>query len=165
MLAVSDPSDTGMRTNVTVRVGAALFAALVPVLRAQATGAAARLARAQLIEEQEGDLRAAEREYTQILAATDASAVHAEAALRLGRMLWRLGKQDEGKPFLERAVAAGGAVAAAATAVLHGQGPEGKQAQEIAQKAKEAIDRLVGSPPTGDPDADLVWLGAAAMPT
>jgi hypothetical protein len=161
MLALSDPSDTamniGMNTNVTVRVGAAIFAALIPVLRAQATDAAARLARAQLIEEQEGDLRTADREYRALLDSKDADAVHGETALRLGRMLWRLGRQDEGRPFLERAVAAGGEIATAATAVLQGQGPEGKQAQEIAEKVKDAIARNAMD--------DLKWLGTAAMPS
>jgi hypothetical protein len=166
MLAASDPSDTGMRTTLAVFVGAALLAAPLPALRCQAPDAQALLARVRVIEEQEGDLRSAEREYRALLDSKDASAVHAEASLRLGRMLWRLDKKDEGKPFLERAVAAGGAVAAEATAVLQGKGPDGKQAQEIAAKAKDAIDRLASETQlAGDPRADLVWLGAAAMPT
>jgi HEAT repeat protein len=166
MIGVVVPSDTGMRRTLVTLGGALLLAAPVPALRSQTLDAQAQLARAQLIEEQEGDLRSAEREYRALLDNKDAGAVHAEAALRLGRMLWRLDKKDDGRPFLERAVAAGGAVAAAATAVLQGQGPEGKQAQEIAQQAKDAIDRLTEhKPPVGDPAADLTWLGPAAMPT
>jgi hypothetical protein len=166
MLGGVVPSDTGMRRTLVTLGGALLLAAPVPALRCQAPDAQAQLARAQLIEEQEGDLRSAEREYRALLDNKAAGAVHAEAALRLGRMLWRLDKKDDGRPFLERAVAAGGAVAAAATAVLQGQGPEGKQAQEIAEKAKDAIDRLTEhKPPVGDPAADLTWLGPAAMPT
>ena len=146
--------------NVLVSCGCAvLLAALVPAQDAQA-----QLARVRVIEEQEGDLRGAEQEYKKLLDSKDAGAVHAEAALRLGRMLWRLDKKDEGRAFLERAVAAGGKVGEEAQAVLQGQGPDSKQAQEIAQKAQDAILRLVGEKPsTGNAEEDLRWLGAPAV--
>ncbi|HZN40040.1 MAG TPA: HEAT repeat domain-containing protein [Planctomycetota bacterium] len=128
-----------MNTHLRTMAAAALLAALVP---AQTTDAARALARARVIEEQEGDLKEAESAYRTLLGDAAASAVHGEAALRLGAMLWRLDKKDDGKPFLERAVAAGGDVAAQATAVLQGQSEAGKQAQERREKARALVNRI-----------------------
>ncbi|HEX6812474.1 MAG TPA: HEAT repeat domain-containing protein [Planctomycetota bacterium] len=128
-----------MNTHLRTMAAAALLAALVP---AQSTDAARALARARVIEEQEGNLKEAESAYRALLGDAAASAVHGEAALRLGAMLWRLDKKEDGKPFLERAVAAGGDVAAQATAVLQGQGEAGKQAQERREKARALVDRI-----------------------
>lgn len=128
-------------TNSTRRVVfcAAVLAALLP---AQDAGQQA-LARAQLLEQQEGDLAAAQAAYRALLADTQASAQHGEAALRLGTLLWRLDQKDDGKPFLDRAVAAGGDVAARATLVLQGEGEQGKLAQERLAKARAIVERLV----------------------
>src|SRR5688572_22061616 len=161
-----------MNTHLRTVAAVALLAALVP---AQTPDGAAALARARVIEEQEGDLKAAESAYRALLGDAAASAVHGETALRLGTMLWRLDKKDDGKPFLERAVAAGGDVAAQATAVLQGQGEAGKQAQERLEKARALVKRigdLAWKPrdANGQLDQaavlalrDLKWLGEAAV--
>lgn len=120
-----------------------LFAAatvLAAVLPAQDKAQLA-LARAQLLEQQEGDLAAAQAAYRTLLADAQASAVHGDAALRLGSLLWRLDDKAAAKPFLDRAVAAGGDVAVQATAVLQGQGPEAKLAQERLDKARALVAR------------------------
>ncbi|MFN6193477.1 MAG: HEAT repeat domain-containing protein [Planctomycetota bacterium] len=134
-----------MNTLLRSMVAAALGVAAVV---AQAPDAAAALARAQLLEHQEADLGAAEQAYRALLADAGAGPAHGEAALRLGTLLWRLDRKDDGKPFLERAVAAGGTIGAQATAVLQGQGEEGKQAQERLEKARALVERIV----------DLAWL-------
>jgi hypothetical protein len=102
-----------------------------------------RLARARLIEQQEGDLASAQAAYRALLDDASATAVHGEAALRLGTLLWRLDQQDVAKPVLARAVAAGGAIAAEANAVLAGQGEQGKLAAERLAKARALVARAV----------------------
>ncbi|HEU4418522.1 MAG TPA: hypothetical protein VFT55_06255, partial [Planctomycetota bacterium] len=160
-----------MNTHLRTMAAAALLAALVP---AQTTDGVAALARAKVIEEQEGDLKGAESAYRALLGDAAASAVHGETALRLGAMLWRLDKKDDAKPFLERAVAAGGDVAAQASAVLQGQGEAGKQAQERLEKARALAQRISdlawkrsahGAPDEAEMLAlrDLKWLGEAAV--
>lgn len=117
-------------------------AALAAVLPAQDSGAKA-LARAQLLEQQEGDLAAAQAAYRALLDDKAAEAQHGEAALRLGALLWRLDQRDAARPMLERAVAAGGTVGEQATAVLQGQGEQGKLAQERLATARAVVRRLV----------------------
>lgn len=145
---------------------------------AQAPDAAAALARAQLLEHQETDLAAAEQAYRALLADAAATAAHGEAALHLGTLLWRLDRKDAGKPFLDRAVAAGGDLAARATAVLQGQGEDGKLAQQRLEKARAlvALYQELTERPRDDKGAldddtsrrlrdvtkDLRWLGAEA---
>ena len=144
---------------------AATFAAFVP---AQASDPAAALAKAQLLEQQEGDLAAAQQAYRALLDDAAAGAVHAPAALRLGTLLWRLDQKDAGKPFLERAATAGGEVGAAATAVLQGQGEDGKLAAERSDKAKALVARLLELHGVEEAQArrtemqrELLWLGTA----
>ncbi len=150
----------------------------VAAVSAQAPDAAAALARAQLLENQEADLSAAEQAYRALLADGNAAAAHGEAALRLGTLLWRLDRKDDGKPFLERAAAAGGTIAEQATAVLQGQGEQGKQAQERLDKARAlvALYQELTERPRDDKGAwdeatsrrrtevskDLRWLGSQA---
>ena len=145
---------------------------------AQAPDAAAALARAQLLEHQETDLAAAEQAYRALLADAAATAAHGEAALHLGTLLWRLDRKDDGKPFLDRAVAQGGDLAARATAVLQGQGEDGKLAQQRLEKARAlvALYQELTERPRDDKGAldddtsrrlrdvtkDLRWLGAEA---
>ncbi|MCC7399040.1 MAG: HEAT repeat domain-containing protein [Planctomycetes bacterium] len=135
---------------------------------------AALLARATLIEEQEGDLDQAERAYRALLADQAAAAVQDAAALRLGALLWRLDRRDEARPLLDRAVAAGGDVAAKAAAVLQGQGDA-----ERLERARAMVQRITGlvyitKQPDGsfDPataealatnENGLDWLGDAAV--
>ncbi len=139
--------------------GAVLFAA--PVL-AQAE-AAALLQRAVLIEHHEGDLRQAEGEYRKLLDSADGAVADA-AALHLGELLWRLDRQDDARPLLERVRAAGGALGAEAAAVLQGQDPAGKQAQELAAKVGQLLERRMRGPRLPASGDELVWLGAAVVP-
>jgi len=117
-------------------------ASLLVALPAQ-DAATKALQRAQLLEQQEGDLAAAQQAYRALLADASASAVHGEAALRLGTLLWRLEQRDAATPFLQQAVAAGGDVAMRANAVLQGQDAEGKQQAELLAKAEALAGRLI----------------------
>lgn len=132
------------------------------------------LARASLLEEQEGDLAQAEQAYRALLTDQAAAAVQDAAALRLGALLWRLDRRDEARPLLDRAVAAGGDLAARAAAVLQGQGDAERLAR--ARAMVERIDRLVYSKKLPDGSFDpataealatnengLDWLGDAAV--
>jgi hypothetical protein len=154
-----------------------LFAAIVP---AQTGDATAALARAKVLEAQEGDLKAAEQAYRALLSEKDA-AVQQEAALRLGSLLWKLDQKDAGKPFLEQAVAMGGEFGAQATAVLQGQSEAALQEQEQLVKARAMLDRITelwysqrdgnGALDTGTQQSlgeavrDLKWNGKVAAQT
>lgn len=109
------------------------------------------LQRAQLLEQQEGDLAAAQQAYRALLADAAASAVHGEAALRLGTLLWRLEQREAATPLLQQAVGAGGDVAARANAVLQGQDAEGKQQAELLARAEALAKRIVELVPHGQP--------------
>ncbi|MBL8732989.1 MAG: HEAT repeat domain-containing protein [Planctomycetes bacterium] len=135
---------------------------------------AALLARATLIEEQEGDLDQAERAYRALLADQAAAAVQDAAALRLGALLWRLDRRDEARPLLDRAVAAGGDLAAKAAAVLQGQGDA--ERLERARAMVRRINTLANSKHGEEGNYDqqttealavnengLDWLGDAAV--
>lgn len=125
--------------NLLLPVVAASLLVAVPAQDA----ATKALQRAQLLEQQEGDLAAAQQAYRALLADASASAVHGEAALRLGTLLWRLEQRDAATPFLQQAVAAGGDVAVRANAVLQGQDAEGKQQAELLAKAEALAKRIV----------------------
>ncbi|MBL8738896.1 MAG: HEAT repeat domain-containing protein [Planctomycetes bacterium] len=109
------------------------------------------LQRAQLLEQQEGDLAAAQQAYRSLLADATAKAVHAEAALGLGTLLWRLEQHNAATPFLQQAVAAGGDVGARANDVLQGQDPEGTQQAERLAKAQALAARVTELTPWGAP--------------
>lgn len=109
------------------------------------------LQRAQLLEQQEGDLATAQQAYRGLLADASASSVHGEAALRLGTLLWRLEQREAATPLLQQAVAAGGDVAARANAVLQGQDAEGKQQAELLAKAEALVKRIVELAPMVPP--------------
>ncbi|MEO6597148.1 MAG: hypothetical protein ABIP94_20585, partial [Planctomycetota bacterium] len=160
-----------MNTRLRTTLAATLLVALVPeMVSAQATDPASSLLRAKVLEEQEGDLKAAELAYRGLLDAVTTGPVQAEAALRLGSMLWRLDRKHDATPFLERATAAGGDGAAQATAVLKGQGEAGKQAQERLGRAKALVERVLNLYPRGqaaqaelsEAERELTWLGEAA---
>ncbi len=154
-----------------------LFAAIVP---AQTGDATAALARAKVLEAQEGDLKAAEQAYRALVSNED-TAVQQEAALRLGSLLWKLDQKDAGKPFLEQAVAMGGEFGAQATAVLQGQSEAALQEQEQLVKARAMLDRITelwysqrdgnGALDTGTQQSleeavrDLKWNGKVAAQT
>lgn len=124
-----------MNPQLTI-VATALLAALVPAQDGSA------LTRAQVLERNEGDLRAAEQAYRALLADPQQASQHAEAALRLGTLLWRLDRKDEARPLLERAAQAGGPLGAQANAVLQGQGDEAKQAAERLVRAQALVEQL-----------------------
>ena len=162
----------------TTRMGIAalLLAAIVSAQTGTETPAApaAALARAQLLEAQEGDLPAAMAAYRTILDDAQAQPAHQAAALRLGSLLWRLDQEDAGKPFLERAATLGGELGAKATAVLQGQGDAERLQQERLTRARALVARITelcaenrtttGNPAEGALLAavrDLVWLGEA----
>jgi hypothetical protein len=139
--------------NRTTRTGllAAVLAVVTPAQEPSAPQAA--LARAQLLEQQEGDIAQAEQAYRALLAAPDAAAVHAAAALRLGALLWRLERRDEAQPLLEQAAAAGGDIAAQAQALLQGQGPDAQQEAALQEQARmlvRRLDELLGRPRDGE---------------
>lgn len=99
--------------------------------------------RARLIEEKEGDLRAAETAWRELLAMADLPPTVANGAnLRLGQLLWSLDRKDEARPFLEHVIAKGDAAAAAAAqAVLDGKWDPARQA-ELRRQAEELVQRL-----------------------
>lgn len=140
---------------------------LLPVAFAFAAGLAAQapapadpraeLAAVFAVEEQQGDLAAAERLYRERLAGADLSpAARALANARLGALLQRLGRADDAAPFL----AAAGAAAAPA-----GADAAQDRAREVAlaeQAAKLLADRL--KPCDEDMVRALVWIGEPAVP-
>lgn len=119
------------------------------------------LQRAQLLEQQEGDLAAAQQAYRSLLADASAKGVHAATALSLGTLLWRLEQHDAATPFLHQAVAAGGDLGARANALLQGQDSEGKQQAERMAKAQALAARVTELTPWGVPtDEQKQRLGA-----
>lgn len=140
---------------------------LLPVAFACAAGLAAQapapadpraeLAAVFAVEEQQGDLAAAERLYRERLAGAELSpAARALANARLGALLQRLGRVDEAAPFL--------AAAGAATAPA-GAGAAQDRAREVAlaeQAAKLLADR--SKPCDDDMVRALVWIGEPAVP-
>lgn len=169
MLPVATPSHAVMRPIPRI-VCAAVLAVQVPAQTTQPEGGGvpgvAALARVQVIEEQEGDLAAAEREYRALLArpaAEVAAAVRQEAQLRLGRLLLRLGRADDARGVLQQAAQGGGLLAAEARHLLQGQGPEGERQAQLRERARVILrsldDRVSGIPAVHN---DLMWLGEPA---
>jgi hypothetical protein len=104
MFPVVRRSDAAMNYLLRAFVGAVLLAALGLCREspAQEHGDKA-LQRARVIEEQEGDLKAAEKAYRELVdAAGTADGVRNDAMLRLGRMLWRLGREPDARVLLQR---------------------------------------------------------------
>jgi len=117
------------------------------VLTAQQTpvepGLAQQFARARLLEQQEGDLPAAERAYRAILGGGATGAVADQTALALGTLLWRLGRVDDAAPFLEQAIAAGGELGSRAKALRDGEDDAAKHQRAQYDKARQLCDRIV----------------------
>ncbi len=163
-----------MNLTRSILVGALL---LVAPLSAQEAATKA-LDRARLIEEQEGDLAAAEKAYRALLDDPQtAPAVRVQATLRLGALLQRLGRQDEASALLEPLVAGGGEAGASAQAILSGQSGTAQQEQELRARAATLTDRAFdlqreqqrapGSSPNwqetwNQTTQDLLWLGEPA---
>lgn len=121
-----------------------LCAAVVPAQTQDPVGLdpAQRLARARLLEQQEGDLAAAERAYRDLLAQQGSGAIAEDAALALGSLLWRLGRTDDAEPLLKRVVAAGGERGAQAQRLLDGEDQVSIRQREQLAKAKGVVDRI-----------------------
>jgi hypothetical protein len=121
-----------------------LCAAVVPAQTQDPVGVdpAQRLARARLLEQQEGDLAAAERAYRDLLAQQGSGAIAEDAALALGSLLWRLGRTDDAKPLLQRVVAAGGERGAQAQRLLEGKDEVASQQREQLQRAQDVVRRI-----------------------
>lgn len=141
------------------------------LLAAVTVGQDPALARARLLEQQEGDLHAAEQAYRALLGDAVAKDVQQQAALQLGTMLWRLDRKDEAKDLLERAAAGGGEIAAEAQAVLQGKGEVSQQEQERMARAQALVDRALHLLAANGDEAkqllattarDLEWLGGTA---
>lgn len=144
-----------MRTNLLSVAFA--FAAGLAAQQPAPADPRAELAAVLAVEEQQGDLAAAERLYRERLAGADLSpAARALANARLGALLQRLGRAEEAAPFL----AAAGAAAAPA-----GADAAQDRAREVAlaeQAAKLLADR--SKPCDDDMVRALVWIGEPAVP-
>ncbi|MCB9877731.1 MAG: hypothetical protein H6835_09040 [Planctomycetes bacterium] len=102
-----------------------------------------QLQRAEVLEEREGDIAAAEKIYRDVLANPEAVAVHDRAALRLGALLWRLDRRDEAEPLLQRAALANEELRLAAAKVRGETGEAAKIEQERAARATALVERYV----------------------
>ncbi len=117
----------------------------------------AELAAVLAVEEQQGDLAAAERLYRERLAGADLSpAARALANARLGALLQRLGRAEEAAPFL---AAAGAAAAPAGADAAQDRAREVALAEQattlLADRTKPCDDDMVRA---------LVWIGEPAVP-
>jgi hypothetical protein len=126
-----------------------LAAAVVPAQQdpktpppASAADLQKQFARAQLLEQHEGDLGAAERAYRAILEAGATGPLAAQTNLALGTLLWRLARVDDAEPFLAQAIAAGGELGQRAQALRDGQDEAAKFLQAQHEKARLLRDRL-----------------------
>jgi HEAT repeat protein len=122
----------------------------------------AELAAVLAVEEQQGDLAAAERLYRERLAGAGLSpAARALANARLGALLQRLGRTDDAKPFLAAAAQGGGGEAAV--------GAEQDRAREAelgeqARKLLPADDYRRAENVDGELRRALLWIGEPAVP-
>lgn len=157
-----------MKAHLKKTLALAILAATLP---AQTTDYAAALQRAELIERQEGDLGAAQLAYEALLDADAVpQAVHTVAQFNLGSLLWRLGKRDEARQILDTVVAADGAFAVAAVALLQSESQEAQGEQERVARARAIIKRyaeLIAQQPvttydTSNLETELGQLGKAA---
>lgn len=132
-----------MKNTLRTTLALAVLATLAPgQSHGEVADATAALARAKVLEEQEGDIEAAMDGYGALVAGSTTGPVHDEAALRLGALLWRLDRRADATPFLQRAQAAGGAIGSEAQRILQGQGDSDKAAQERLVRARAVTARL-----------------------
>jgi hypothetical protein len=122
----------------------------------------AELAAVLAVEEQQGDLAAAERLYRERLAGAGLSpAARALANARLGALLQRLGRTDDAKPFLAAAAQGGGGEAAAG-----GEQDRAREA-ELGEQARKLLPpddyRRVGNV-SNELRRALLWIGEPAVP-
>ncbi|MCA8953609.1 MAG: HEAT repeat domain-containing protein, partial [Planctomycetes bacterium] len=125
-----------------------------------------------VVEEQEGDLARAERLYRDALDHGDLTTpARTLANLRLGRLLERLGRDEDARPFLEAFTKASFVPAEAIRTPA--QDPE--REAELRAKARELVREVLDQKRPGRPNAiygielarvaeQLLWLGEAAIP-
>lgn len=161
-----------LRTSLTL----ATLAASIPC-QLQEASPKERLDYAAVVETSEGRLDRAEELYRGLLDDQSAKNVHADAALRLGRLLWALDRRDEARPLLERAATAGGKTAEQAAQLLASSGQDAQRDKESEKKAEalvsrmsEILSRYTNGQPVAEKDerslqalrTELLWLGAPA---
>ena len=134
------PSITNMKAHLKKTLALAILAATLP---AQGNDHTAALQRAQLLEQQEGDLAAAQTAYTALLDDAKAPpAVHQAAYWHLASLEWQIGKRDDARDMLGKVVAGGGAFADAAKTLLQSDSQEAQGKQERVERARAILKRI-----------------------
>jgi hypothetical protein len=166
------PSIAIMKAHLNKLLALAVLAATLPAQSpTEGNEYAARLQRAQLLEQQEGDLTSAQSAYTALLDDSKApQSVHESAYWHLAALEWRLGKRDDARVMLTNVINAGGEFAEAAQALLKSESAEAQGKQERVQRARAIIKRYAEltaqqpavTPETMNLDSELRQLGKAA---
>ena len=144
-------------TAITFFVAAALAADVFAQNPTQ-KDARAELSAAIAVEEQQGDLAAAERLYRELLNGSALSApARALCNQRLSSLLQRLGRADDAKPFLEAAQRASNIEITPAVPQDRAREAElGEQAKKLLADRSKVID--------GETSKSLLWIGRPAAP-
>lgn len=134
------------------------------------------LAQPIAIEEQERDLAKAEAAYREALEGELSPAARRLACERLGLLLLRLGRTEEGQQWLARSAGPKGAVISLddVTAELQGLGQDVEREAALREKARVLVEKFYQAGerpgtiamPGMDPDiaAQLLWIGPPAVP-
>ena len=147
-----------MKTTAITFFVAAALAADVFAQNPTQKDARAELSAAIAVEEQQGDLAAAERMYRELLNSSALSVpARALANQRLGSLLQRLGRADDAKPFLEAAQRASNIAITPAMPQDRARDAElGEQAKKLLADRSKEID--------GETSKSLLWIGRPAAP-
>ena len=147
-----------MKTTAITFFVAAALAADVFAQNPTQKDARAELSAAIAVEEQQGDLAAAERLYRELLNSSALSVpARALANQRLGSLLQRLGRADDAKPFLEAAQRASNIAITPAMPQDRARDAElGEQAKKLLADRSKEID--------GETSKSLLWIGRPAAP-
>ena len=147
-----------MKTTAITFFVAAALAADVFAQNPTQKDARAELSAAIAVEEQQGDLAAAERLYRELLNGNALSVpARALANQRLGSLLQRLGRADDAKPFLEAAQRASNIEITPAMPQDRARDAElGEQAKKLLADRSKEID--------GETSKSLLWIGRPAAP-
>ena len=138
------PSIAIMKAHLNKLLALAVLAATLPAQSpTEGNEYAARLQRAQLLEQQEGDLTSAQSAYTALLDDSKApQSVHESAYWHLAALEWRLGKRDDARVMLAKVIHTKGEFAEAAQALLQSESAEAQGEQERMQRARAIIKRV-----------------------
>ena len=147
-----------MKTTAITFFVAAALAADVFAQNPTQKDARAELSAAIAVEEQQGDLAAAERMYRELLNSSALSVpARALANQRLGSLLQRLGRADDAKPFLEAAERASNIEITPAVPQDRAREAElGEQAKKLLADRSKVIDEQTRK--------ELLWIGQPAVP-